>query len=379
MNIKQLIEKISKDWPAKIICLSLAIFIYAFHQISILDSKSLTLPLNVVNNGSLMSKQKMLSSVKIIFKTDSQKISLINSKDIKAFVDLTSYTKEGFYDVPVEIKLSEEIKNIEPLEIKIKPERITVNLEEKVLKYIPVVPSVSGEVEEGYELAKTEVIPSTVKVVGPKSVVQRTEKIYSKKVIVKGAKKNFSAVTNVDNINSLLEVYPEGDFKVDFEINPIVEEKKYSDFIPKVENLSEKFRIVSEIPEISFVVKGLKINTEKIDSEENFVFLDCRSIEKAGEFEVPLVAKKSDLFTVQKITPEFVKISVSKNDKHNSENLENKDKVENTENAEIEDNSEKIENLENVDSEKQIQTEDSSKTDEKIQENVPDESLSAGN
>ena len=108
MNIKALFEKFTKDWPAKVICLCLAIFIYSFHQIITLDSKTLMIPMQIISDGNLTTKDVCPNFVKVVFRTDSSHIASVNSKDIKAFINLTAYTQEGFYDVPVQVELSED-------------------------------------------------------------------------------------------------------------------------------------------------------------------------------------------------------------------------------------------------------------------------------
>ena len=40
MNIRQIFNKVTNQWPAKVICLIIAIFLYVFHQISLIDKKS---------------------------------------------------------------------------------------------------------------------------------------------------------------------------------------------------------------------------------------------------------------------------------------------------------------------------------------------------
>ena len=257
MNIKALFEKFTKDWPAKVICLCLAIFIYSFHQIITLDSKTLMIPMQIISDGNLTTKDVCPNFVKVVFRTDSSHIASVNSKDIKAFINLTAYTQEGFYDVPVQVELSEDLKTIEPLEIKIKPESFSLNLEEKILKYIPVVASTSGEPENGYYVSNLEVIPSSVKVVGPKSVVENTKQIYTKKVMLKGAKTNYSSPTKLDNINSLLKIYPESDFRVDIEISEKIAEKDFSNIEVCFLNLKDNFIVSSQTPKVSFTLSIL--------------------------------------------------------------------------------------------------------------------------
>ena len=310
MNIKALFEKFTKDWPAKVICLCLAIFIYSFHQIITLDSKTLMIPMQIISDGNLTTKDVCPNFVKVVFRTDSSHIASVNSKDIKAFINLTAYTQEGFYDVPVQVELSEDLKTIEPLEIKIKPESFSLNLEEKILKYIPVVASTSGEPENGYYVSNLEVIPSSVKVVGPKSVVENTKQIYTKKVMLKGAKTNYSSPTKLDNINSLLKIYPEYDFRVDIEISEKIAEKDFSNIEVCFLNLEDKFIVSSQIPKVSFTLSGSQRILEKFVLKPESVYIDLKKALSAGTFDFPVYISVPDLLSVKKLTPQKVKISI---------------------------------------------------------------------
>ena len=310
MNIKALFEKFTKDWPAKVICLCLAIFIYSFHQIITLDSKTLMIPMQIISDGNLTTKDVCPNFVKVVFRTDSSHIASVNSKDIKAFINLTAYTQEGFYDVPVQVELSEDLKTIEPLEIKIKPESFSLNLEEKILKYIPVVASTSGEPENGFYVSNLEVIPSSVKVVGPKSVVENTKQIYTKKVMLKGAKTNYSSPTKLDNINSLLKIYPESDFKVDIEISEKIAEKDFSNIEVCFLNLKDDFIVSSQTPKVSFTLSGSQRILEKFVLKPESVYIDLKKALSAGTFDFPVYVSVPDLLSVKKLTPQKVKISI---------------------------------------------------------------------
>ena len=191
MNIKKLIEKISDNWAAKIICFALAIFIYIFHQVALLDKKTFSVPLKVESEGLLTPSSQIPPYVKVSVRTKSDSISAVSSAGIKAYLYLEEYTEPGIYSVPVSLKLSSDLMLVEPLEISVKPEILRVELDEKIQKYIPVEPSVSGEVEKGYKISAMEVVPSTVKVVGPSRIVNKMKRVYTAKVNVKGAATGF--------------------------------------------------------------------------------------------------------------------------------------------------------------------------------------------
>lgn len=289
MNIKKLIEKIAGDWAAKVICFALAIFIYIFHQISLLDRKTFSVPLNVESEGLLTPAAKLPSFVRVSIRAESDSMAAINASGIKAFVYLDEYTDAGIYSVPVSVQLSPELLLLEPLEISVKPETLSVELDEKIQKYIPIEPSVSGEVEKGYTISSVEVVPSTVKVIGPSQIVNKMKRVYTEKVNVKGASKGFSQELSLDNLNHLVRPVPESKFKVTVGVVPELGEKKIDAVTPVLKNLDARFIAESVVPSVSFTVSGIVTALEKYKPADASVYVDCSSVVAPGTYELPLV------------------------------------------------------------------------------------------
>lgn len=291
MNRKKLIDKILENWTAKVICFVLALLIYIFHQVTLLEKKTITVPLTVESNGVLTPTTELPRFVKVTVRSTADLIPTIYGSGIKAVLSLTEFTEKGFYDVPIRINLSEGLALTDPLEITVKPEILTVNLDEKIMKYIPVEPAVSGKPEHGYTVKDISVSPSSVKVIGPSSIIEKTKFIYTKKVLVSGAAKSFSNDIKLDNIVSALQVFPESDFKVSVTVVPSDYEKTFENVSIKVLNLSEELTLENDIPAITFTLAGTMPVLEKFEFAENDIFIDCSEISIPGDYEVPLTVK----------------------------------------------------------------------------------------
>ncbi len=291
MNRKKLIDKILENWTAKVICFVLALLIYIFHQVTLLEKKTITVPLTVESNGVLTPTTELPRFVKVTVRSTADLIPTIYGSGIKAVLSLTEFTEKGFYDVPIRINLSEGLALTDPLEITVKPEVLTVNLDEKIMKYIPVEPAVSGKPEHGYTVKDISVSPSSVKVIGPSSIIEKTKFIYTKKVLVSGAAKSFSNDIKLDNIVSALQVFPESDFKVSVTVVPSDYEKTFENVSIKVLNLSDELTLENDIPAITFTLAGTMPVLEKFEFGENDIFIDCSEITVPGDYEVPLTVK----------------------------------------------------------------------------------------
>ncbi len=289
MNTKNLIDKITDNWVVKILCVAAAILVYVFHQIAVLDRKSFTVPLEVYSDGLLVSGTEIPGYVKVSVRCGSDSIGAVTSQGFKAVLNLNYYTDSGEYDVPVTVSISEDMMMIDPLEVSVKPEYVSLSLDEKIEKYVDVQPSVSGEVSHGYVIRNIEVVPSSVKITGPKSIVEKTNHIYSGKVNVKGAATGFSTDVGLDNINRLVETHEEGKFKVTVSVEPAPIEKTFKSVVPSVVGLDGRFVNMTEIPAIDFTLAGTVPVMEEFSLTEESVFFDLSAVSEPGQYELPVL------------------------------------------------------------------------------------------
>lgn len=288
MNIKRLIEKLSENMLAKVICVVLAMGIYVFHRITVLDKHSISIPLTVTANGVMTNVNEVPKFVKVFVRTKTENAAAVSSSKIKASINLDYFSEPGQYSVPVDIALTPDIMLIDPLEIIVKPERIPVKLDEKITEYIEVKPAISGAVKEGYGINAITITPSTVKVVGASSVIKGLKQIYTAKLNVKGAATDFSANLKLDNIVPVVHVYPESDFNVSVDIEPLPMDKRFSDIKIVPLNLKDGLHIVKEPEAASFTISGPTPIVENYVLPAACVSVDCTDISEAGIYELPI-------------------------------------------------------------------------------------------
>ena len=143
-------DKILDKWPAKVICLVIAIFLYIFHQASLIDSKTIVVPLQISENGIVMHVGSTPGSVSLVVRADEEVIKNLQTTDIIASIDLDTITKKGTYELPVRITLSENLLAYDPFEVRLKDDSVTIDVDRNAIKYVPLVPSIVGEVAHGY-------------------------------------------------------------------------------------------------------------------------------------------------------------------------------------------------------------------------------------
>lgn len=289
MNTKRLIERITADWQAMVICFLLALLVYIFHHVAMLDRKSLMVPLSVVSEGAVVPVSECPAYVRVTVRATTEDIAAVTPGEIRAAVNLNVYAHGGTYTVPVSLSLSPALLLMEPLEVSVRPESVRLKLEEKAVAYVPVETALSGEVEHGYTVKSVTSSPSSVRIEGPESMVAYTKRIYTQKVNVKGAKTTFSVETGIDRLNKLLEVEPDSALKVTVEVAPEVTEAKFENIVPVPVSLDARFVMTEELPAVSFSLSGPVTALEGYSLPDGAVRLDCGAVRAAGSYELPLL------------------------------------------------------------------------------------------
>ncbi len=288
MNTKHLLDKILDKWPAKVVCLVIAVFLYFFHQASLIDSKNIVVPLQIIEDGVVMHMGNAPTSVSVVVKAGEEAIKTVLPSDISASVSLDSITEKGSYKLPVTLTLSESLMAYDPFEVKLKDDTVTIEVDRKAIKYVPIVPSVVGEVAHGYEIDSISMSPSTVEISGPESVVNATEQVFSTRLNVSNAEINFSTETSFQQLNKLLTIIDEGPFKAEVTIKPKQMERIFEEVPVEVLNLADNLEFKEELPLVSLKISGSMPVLENYILSKHAVQINLREITEAGTYELPL-------------------------------------------------------------------------------------------
>jgi YbbR domain-containing protein len=194
-------------WPVKIISVAAALIIAIFYRMNTLETRTFVAPLHVETNSLLIAVSSIDNTVKISLRGETNSIYPVLEEDIEAFIDLNRYSNEGTYRVPVQIRKKGSALGVVPLEISVLPIEITLVLEKKIRRDIPVFPVFRGIIASGYEMASQTIYPENVAVEGPRSSVEAQYEFNTEAISLEGRRENFSVVVNIINNNPLITVY----------------------------------------------------------------------------------------------------------------------------------------------------------------------------
>ena len=308
MNTKHLLDEILDKWPAKVICLIVAIFLYFFHQASIIESKTLVVPLKILENGVVMQVGSAPKSVSVVVRGSAEDIKLVDPSEITAYVSVDDITQKGQYTLPVQLSLSDALLVLDPFEVKLKDEKLTLYVDRKAIKYVPLMPSVVGEVAHGYEVESITMNPSTIEITGPESVINSTQSVYTTRVNVSNAETNFTVETSYQNLSSIITVVDEGPYKATVTVVPVEMEKDFEDVEVEYINLAEGLEISGEKQTVFLKLSGDMPVLENYILSKHAVQINLRDITEPGTYELPvrysipanlkLVEKSDDVLSV---------------------------------------------------------------------------------
>jgi len=311
MNIKTVSDKLLHNWPIKLLCLVVAIFLYIFHQTSLVDHKNFVVPLKVIENGQVTHVNKIPDSVTISVKALPDDMSNIHSSDFTASLDLSYISEEGDYIVPISIDVKNEFKKFETLEIKIKPNpSVSVKVEQKIAKYIPLKASISGEPAHGYKVDSVLLDPSTVCVIGPASIVNKIPEIYTDKVVVSNAEVNFSTEVSYLSVNKMIYVPEKGPYKATVIIAAEDTNRLFNDVAVIPFYLSDKLMLDGPVSSISMTVNGTVPVLENYNLGKNVLQIDLSQITEPGEYDLPVAVYLPSYLSLSSLSQDTVHVKI---------------------------------------------------------------------
>ncbi len=338
-NKRPLIDKLLDRWPAKVICLIIAIFLYIFHQVSIVDKKTFVLPLNIVENGIVQHIGRVPSSVSVVIRAGSDDMSSISQSDMTATVYLDDITQSGTYDLPVNVEISDKMLSLDPLEINLKNKTVKIKVDKRISKYVPLEASITGQVARGYQISKVEINPSVVLISGPESVLNAVDFISTTKINVSNAEKTFSTETFYVENTKIYEVEDKGPFKATVIVEALLSEKEFTDIPLQVLNLNENLELQSQLPKTRVKLSGILLSLESYNISPQFAQIDLSSVKEAGEYTFKVKYNLPSSFVLLEKEVENVTLTITEKNIEEDDNLENTDEqngenIENSENSE---------------------------------------------
>jgi len=191
--------------------------------------------------------------------------------------------------------------------IGVNPARLSLTVEKKIEKQVPVVLLLAGKPAQGYKITRATANPENVTLSGPETALTPVEKVRTKPVDVAGRSESFKIKTALELAKNI-EILPRSDMIAgEVHIEEAMIEKAFHQ-IP-VQGKGTPYRYGINPSELSITVKGPVNFVEKLHMASALeVYVDLKDL-KPGVYvrratiilpvEATLVDAKPELFTVK--------------------------------------------------------------------------------
>ncbi len=298
MNTSLIREKLLSNWKEKLACFAMAIAIYTYNQTTKFEKEEFTVPLEIRTPSLLTVKSGFAvpsKHVKVSVKASKDELGGISSSDLKAYIDLSSadpvnVAEEGGCNFTVNVETTGRLSNIFPLDITVQPKTVYVQVEDEIVRYLPVKVNVPGEPAYGYEVdrEKLSVNPSFIEIKGPKSQVERLEEVQTEAVSLEAATKTVEAEVRYIDPITLEPSNSSQRLTVSVPLVPRISTRTVKGIEIVYDNIPPNIDIAYNNVLMDVTFQGEQLDLDKLKAKDFFAVADCSECTKPGEFSIKI-------------------------------------------------------------------------------------------
>jgi len=310
LNSRKLIEKIVENWPVKVLSIVLAFILFMFHRLNSMTTRPLSVPLTIETSSSLIPASAYPRSVRVTLRGEDNSVQSIADSDIEAYADFTRYETEGLYSAPVQIRRKESALGVEPLEIVVYPLKISIHLDRKITKTLPLAAVITGRVADGFDLISHSISPPEIVVTGPLGILESIAEIKTEPIDLDGRSGDFSIAVNIANPNPLLVLRGNGMAEFSCLINPTVSVRSIDGIPITLKGLDPHFQADTGGRTGSVRIDGRQSELDAFQPPEDFLTVDCSGILEPGIYTLPVMVDLPPDFSLIRREPEDLSLTI---------------------------------------------------------------------
>lgn len=281
--------ELTKNWGTKLVSLILAVglWYYAVGEEGIEVTRTIPVEIKVEKEKmSIVGKPTRL--VMVTLQAPRSLLANLASDELKAEHVIRRIESPGDYSFrlePREIHLPSEKVRV----VRVEPEAIQVKIDEMIVQKLEVEPVFLGEPAFGYSVdhGNIQLDPRSVLVEGPKSQLEKMEKIKTQPIDVVGRVRSFRKSVRLAEEPGL-KVLSESWIDAYVPIQETASEKPFANVPVKLlSSFGSLSRISVEPSSVSFVLKGPSKRLETLESKDILVYVEISELSD-GTHEVPL-------------------------------------------------------------------------------------------
>jgi YbbR domain-containing protein len=309
MNLDSRISKLLENWPAKIISLVVAIFIMFLYNLTRLDQRLITVPLNISEGRSYVPATEYPKTVRVAIRGDRDQIYRIRETDIVASLDLTRYGSEGVFRVPVKLERRGDASDIDPLELRADPAEIPISFERLSAKRVAISPTFKGFLEQGYELNSYEIVPPEIAIEGPASLIASTKDISTDVIELSGKTGDFSLTVPLVKPSGLINLTDVNTVRFTAKIQKQERRITLDSVTIQVANLDPGLTFSEVLPAGKMTLLPRQ-GQDPATATDARLEADFKDVVKPGQYSIPLTPLPPEGFDVEAYEPLVITVRV---------------------------------------------------------------------
>ncbi|GHV82867.1 hypothetical protein AGMMS50212_02070 [Spirochaetia bacterium] len=311
MDIKKIIEKVSQNWPAKVISLVLAIFLFEFHHIDASSEKTLNKKLTIHNSQELtLAKQIGLQNIKLTVSGNKEDVDSSTEDDFEVFIDLEEYKTIGHQSARVQLL---KTGNAQGISINLDPKVIEIELDRIKRKSLPVIPKIEGQAAKGYSIVSEHITPSHVIVQGPESLVDKISSLDTEPIDLEGSRVDIYKVVTIVTPEPLIVLVGSSQAAFNAVIGSVnTATRQFGNLIINAVNIPNGFSVELDVKTVTVTLDGIESELSEILLDGNFLTVDCSGINDEGEYDLPVSIMLPDSVKLVSVFPETVSVEIKK-------------------------------------------------------------------
>ncbi len=184
---------------------------------------------------------------------------------------------------------------------------ITVMVEERVTKKLPVKPVVLGDVADGLQVDEITPTPSEIEISGPKTDVNRITELATDPVDITGLKESKSVISGISKAALPDIQLSSQDVNISMKLGPKKMTKNIS-IVPVEITGSEKVGSVRPAG-ISVVIAVTEAQLHKINQKDVRASVNAKDL-GPGRYELGVLVSAPDGVTIQEVNPKVVSVEI---------------------------------------------------------------------
>jgi YbbR domain-containing protein len=285
LNWRNILAKAVHNWPAKALSLALAVILFVFHQISNLETRFFSTPIVIEHLNGMMPASPFPQTIRVSIRGDANSIHTILESDIETYIDMAQFNTRGTYVVPVQWRRRGTAMGAQPMQISVEPMEITLTLDYRISKFVPVIASFRGLVESGYNMTSYHLNPSQVIIDGPAELMGGISELFTEYIDLSGRRTDFFMTANILQSGDLIIIRGSGTSEFSGFISQIIPARNISNVPIVITGIREGFKAELEIVSANVHLEGDDL--EEVNSfipPYEFLRVDCSGITEPGTY-----------------------------------------------------------------------------------------------